>query len=414
MGADVTRATCPERGPERAPQHWRRRRASVGACAMTALSLLALLVVAGCGAASTAPNGRQTPGPRPSASPPVSAPTTQPSPLSALHAQGAQLVDAAGHNVTLRGAMIESSFAYIKSWQQGQDPTQILTPATFATMASWHMNIVRLNISYWVYLQNPNLFMSRLDEVVAAAHAAGLYVTLDYHDDKQSGDTAPDAMMRTETVTFWKIIASHYRADPMMLFDPMNEPNYPNWEEWANGNGADVVGYRQVVAAIRSVGAQQMIVLEPGHACSSCAHASWEGVSQYLPNDPNLVFSLHVYNTIISGNPQEWDATWGPTLGHYPIYYGEWGVLPHADHPALCQGLTSANADAVTNSFLAYTQARGANWTAWDFTPINLIQNFSAFTPTTFQAGAPWACEDSSAAQAGMGADVRAFLAAHP
>lgn len=374
------------------------------------LLVMLMAVVAGCASASGRPSSLATAG--------ATAAGAQPTAASGgagamLHVQGARIVDAAGREVVLRGAMIPTSLAYINRYAKGQDPTQILNAATFTAMASWHMNAVRINISYWIYQVNPTLYLSQLDRAVAAAHAAGLYVILDYHDDKQSGDQSADGVMHATTVTFWQIIASHYKSDSMMLFDPMNEPKYSDWQTWLNGDGAGIVGYQQIIAAIRGVGANQIIVLEPGHGCN-CGSSIWQGVDRYLPGDPNVIFSQHDYAEVVSGNPQAWDAAWGPILGRYPIYYGEWAVLPHANYPIFCRGLTSDNADTVTNTFLAYLQARHANWTAWDFNPSNLVQSFTGYEPTTFQSGAPWSCEDSSAAQAGMGLDIKQFLAAHP
>ncbi len=369
-------------------------------------ALLLALLVAGCGVGagkiSVRRSGTSTPTAAASGSPP-------PTGLGMLHTQGTQVVDSAGHVLLLRGAMIPTSFAYINRWQKGQDPTQILSSVTFEAMASWHMNAVRINISYWIYQLNPTLYMSRLDQAVRAANASGLYVILDYHDDHQSGNPSPDGLMHTESVTFWKIIAAHYAANPMMLFDPINEPKYADWQTWLNGDGSGVVGYQQMIAAIRATGAQQIIVVEPGQGCG-CGHSTWQGIGSYLPSDPSIMYSMHDYAEVVRGSPSIWDAGWGPILGHYPIYYGEWAVLPHADHPVFCAGLTSSNADAVTNAFLTYMQSRQANWTAWDFAPYNLIQSFASYAPTTFQSGAPWSCEDPSAAQAGMGMDVMQYL----
>ena len=373
--------------------------------------LVAVILVTGCGSA-TAGRVSLPPTPRPTLGA-SSAGALTPTSSGMPQVRGAEIVDSSGNTLLLRGAMIPTSLAYINRWAKGQDPTQTLDAATFTAMAGWHMNVVRINISYWIYLLNPTLYMSQLDRAVAAAHAAGLYVILDYHDDKQSGDQNADGVMHATTLTFWRIIASHYKADPMMLFDPMNEPKYADWQTWLNGNGAGVVGYQQIIAAIRGVGAKQIIVLEPGHGCA-CGYSTWQGVDHYLPSDPNIIFSQHDYAEVVSGNPRTWDAAWEPVLGRYPIYYGEWAVLPHANYPIFCQGLTSDNADTVTNTFLDYLQARHANWTAWDFNPSNLVQSFTGYEPTTFQAGAPWSCEDSSAAQAGMGLDIKQFLATHP
>lgn len=369
------------------------------------LLLVALLMV-GCDI-GPGQNARVTPTPRAAPGGPF-----VPTGNEMLQVRGAQIVDARGRTVVLRGAMIPTSFAYINRWQKGQDPTQMLNASTFETMARWHMNAVRINISYWIYLLDPELYMRRLDQAVSAAHAVGLYVILDFHDDKQSGNPSADGMMHAETLTFWKIIASYYKADSMMLFDPINEPKYADWQTWLNGDGSGVVGYRQVIAAIRSTGARQIIVLEPGDGSTNTTSA-WAGIERYLPTDRNIMFSQHEYGNVVSGSPQSWDASWGNILGRYPIYYGEWAVLPNADHPVACRGLTSANADTITNTFLDYLQARHANWTAWAFNPSHLVQSFTDYAPTTFQSGAPWSCEEPSAAHAGMGLDIKLFLSAH-
>src|SRR6266849_1624466 len=67
------------------------------------------------------------------------------------HAQGAQIVDGSGNPILLRGAMMESAFAYIKPWQAGQNPLDTLNTKTFTAMHSWGMNALRMNISNWIY-----------------------------------------------------------------------------------------------------------------------------------------------------------------------------------------------------------------------------------------------------------------------
>lgn len=379
------------------------------AYALASTVLFLALLLAGCASGSGVHSGGT-----PTATP-TATPSGPPVPTSNGYPQvrGARIVDGSGITLLLRGAMIPTAFAFINRWQKGQDPTQMLNAATFQAMASWHMNAVRINISYWIYQLAPALYMSRLDQAVAAAHAAGLYVILDYHDDIQSGNPSADGLMHAETITFWQIIAAHYKSDKMMFFDPINEPKYADWQTWLNGDGSAVIGYQQIIATIRGAGAPQIIVLEAGRGCN-CGRSAWSGVAKYLPSDPNIIFSQHDYADVVSGNPQTWDAAWGPILGHYPIYYGEWAVLPHADHPVFCKGLTSDNAASITNTFLNYMLARNANWTAWDFNPTNLIQDATSYAPTTFQSGAPWSCEGASAAQAGMGQVVKQFLAAHP
>jgi hypothetical protein len=86
-------------------------------------------------------------------------------------------------------------------------------------------------------------------------------------------------------------------------------------------------------------------------------------------------------------------------------------MLPNPNHPVFCQGVTSANADQFTNTFLTYMDSIHANWTAWAFNTSHLIQDEKSFTPTNFQTGAPWSCP--TGVGTGMGQDVKNFLSTH-
>jgi aryl-phospho-beta-D-glucosidase BglC (GH1 family) len=330
------------------------------------------------------------------------------------HVQGTQLIDGNGQPLILRGAMIESPFAYIKGWQRKKDPLTNLNTTTFTAMAQqWHMNALRMNISEWIYNLDPANYLAKLDTAVQQANAAGLYVILDFHDDRQSGAVAPydDGMLHKVSLTWWKTMATHYLNYPMVLYDPINEPQYPSWPTWLHGNGGDTVGYADVITAIRSTGAQQIIIVEPGKAGgTTLLDKGWAAFDPVTLTDPNIMYSKHMYEGIISGNPTIWDQQWGALLNTHPIFYGEWALLPHSLHPTQCKGLTSANADSVLNSFLTYLGQRQASWTAWDFLPHNLIEDTTDFKPTSFATGAPWICGSPSAAQAGMGTVVQNYL----
>jgi hypothetical protein len=332
-----------------------------------------------------------------------------------LYVQGPQIYDGSGHPLLLRGAMIESSFAYLHSWQNGKNPLLVLNASTFHAMTQqWYMNAVRINISQWVYDTNPSVYLTRLDTAVQEANAAGLYVILDFHDNPQSGAQHPydDGMLHKISLAWWQTMAQHYLNDPMILFDLINEPGYTSWNVWLNGNGGDVVGMKAVIAAIRSTGARQLIVLEPGGAGGgkSPEEGGWASFDPRTISDPSIVYSKHAYDGVIKGNPTIWDQQWGALLHTHPIYYGEWAVLPNSLTISQCKGLTSTNADVITRAFLNYLEQRNANWTAWDFKSFNLIKDASSFAPTSFAMGASWRCGDASAGQAGMGKDVQDYL----
>jgi aryl-phospho-beta-D-glucosidase BglC (GH1 family) len=353
-------------------------------------------------------------------------------PTGMPHVQGTQIVDAQGRPFLLHGAQLESPFNNIKSWQQGKRPTQMFTSATFQSMAQqWHMNSLRLPISNWELTQFGTEYMNQLDTIVQEANQAGLYVILDLHDNPKAGSpyTNKDSTLpKTQDAAFWQTIAAHFKTNPMVMFDPYNEPQEPSWNTWLNGggttsDGATIVGFQDLVNAIRSTGAQQIIVLEPGSAgggkSNQNATGAEEGGWSNFPlsdaiKDPNVVYSLHVYQGITQSAAQQ-AAKWGPVLGHYPLIYGEWAFLTNGEGKsgsAHCQNLPTngAGATQVVQNFLNYAASIHASWIAWQFEPPYLVQNMTTYAPTTFPA--TLTCGDTKAV-VGMGTVVQQWTVQH-
>lgn len=347
-------------------------------------------------------------------------------PTGVPHVVETQLVDANGRPLQLRGAQIESPFNYIQGWDAGKTPAKVMNaPTTFQVMArQWHMNALRLPISNWIYAKDSTNYLNQLDEIVQEANAAGLYVILDLHDDMKAGSPYDlnATLPKVEDLNFWKIIAAHYKSNPMVMFDLYNEPKEPNWNVWRNGgvviDGAHVVGFQEMVNAIRSVGAQQVIVLEPGSAGhnGNANNNPEEGGWATFPisdaiNDPNVMYSLHVYQDI-SQPVQVQEQKWGPLLNHEALYYGEWAFLPNGagkSAVAHCQSLptSGAQADQIVTAFLNYMASIHASWTAWEFAPPYMVQSYSSYAPTVFPP--TFSCGTSDAI--GMGSIIKQYLA---
>ena len=337
--------------------------------------------------------------------------TFTPSATGFPYVRGNQIIDGSGHPLILHGAMIQTAFAYIAPWQQGQNPLKILNSTTFNAMRSWNMNAIRINISYWIYRLDPALYMSRLDTAVSQANQAGLYVVLDFHDDLQSGSPYGDAVMHPESITFWSIIAKEYLTNSMVMFDLVNEPHYADWQTWLNGNGGNIVGHQAVVRAIRSLGARQIIIAESLEDGAS----GFSTIGSNLISDPNIVYSIHIYlSDLFNGSertPTGWSAKFGNLSATHPVYIGEWAFLPNANYPTFCANITPAQATQVVQNFLAYMQQHSISWTAWSFTASHLIQNYATYAPTTLNA--PWCCGQGPVCSAGMGEILKTYLVTH-
>src|SRR6266566_703595 len=329
------------------------------------------------------------------------------------YVSGTQLIDASGNPLILRGTQVETSFMYAGSWKTKNNVTSKLNPTVFNQMTTnWHMNVLRLSLSNWIYASDPVNYMNLLDQVVQQANQAGLYVILNLHDDKKSGSPygTGAAVPKPETVDFWQTIATHYLNNTMVMFEVFNEPQYPDANTWLNGGGTvtgstgkstTIVGMQALVDAIRSTGAPQIIVI--GGVATAITG------NQFI-QDPNIVYTRHVYQQVPSGNPTAWDALWGPLKGQYPLDFGEWALLPNTTLASRCKGATMANADQLVTNFMNYMDQNGINWTAWQFDTYDLIQDHTTFTPTRLDdPNNPWVCP-SPTSTAGMGAVVQQHL----
>src|SRR5205807_1858484 len=145
-------------------------------------------------------------------------------------------------------------------------------------------------------------------------------------------------------------------------FDAFNEPAYIDGPSWVNGGGtmigstgktAPILGMQTLVNAIRAVGAKQIIFI--GGLAFPVTYAAQTGI-QLSIKGRNIVYTKHVYNAVASGNPTMWDAQLGYFKDLYPIYYGEWALLPNpnASQPQRCLGATMQNANQLVTNFLNY------------------------------------------------------------
>lgn len=335
---------------------------------------------------------------------------------------GTHLVDSSGNLLVLRGAQIETLLVNASVWSYNTSLgskfaalQRSASTSVFNEMhTNWHMNALRFPISNWIYTSDPTDYMTLLDFVVQQANQAGLYVVLDLHDNLKSGSPygTHANVLKPESISFWKTIASHYLANTMVMYDLFNEAQYPDANTWLNGGGTitgstgkstSIIGMQACVDAIRSVGAKQILIIGGVHVMAT---------TTLRINDPNIMYTVHVFHRVATG--LGWSSDWGNLIGHYPLFYGEWGLLVNTGARNRCTGVTPANADQKVINFMNYLQQNGMNWIAWEFDSPYLILNHSNFAPTSFDdPNHPWFC-GSAHALAGMGTVVKTYMASLP
>lgn len=227
-----------------------------------------------------------------------------------IDVRGNQLVDKQSEPVRLLGVNrpgLEYQCIYGKGFFEGPSDQ-----ASVRAMKSWHINAVRVQLNESCWLGHPWIqpglsgtpYREAVRGYVNRLARAGLYVILELQWAAPGKNWAtgiipqPDA---DHAVDFWRSLATEYRDDRAVLFDLYNEPHDIDWNCWANGCEAHdqwfgsyrAVGMGELVATVRSTGAQQPIML---------GGLDWardlSGWLEFLPDDPSdaLVASNHTYD----------------------------------------------------------------------------------------------------------------------
>jgi aryl-phospho-beta-D-glucosidase BglC (GH1 family) len=355
---------------------------------------------------------------------------------------GNHLVDENGNTVQLRGVNVSGlEFVAIGNWDPSNpwgSQTGTATP-DWDTIKTWGTNAVRLplNEASWLGLTcidvggysgtagatikaDPGAnYQATVEQSVAQATAAGLYVILDLHwaaPNNASGTplcpTVQNPMADTDhSIAFWTSVANQFKGNPAVVFELFNEPFLGNtslvgntpWPDLLNGGTVSTfvytggsgsmnltwstAGMQQLLDAVRGTGATNVVL---------SSTLSWaqqmDGWLQYKPTDPigQLGAVWHPYpytesevacgpdGIITVGEPQcaslEMAAVQAIVAAGYPVVATEFGdTIGGSTAPWASILLPFADTNGV--SYLGWVWD---NWTATE----NLLITDAAGDPT--------------------------------
>jgi endoglucanase len=326
-----------------------------------------------------------------------------------LHVSGNELVDQNGAQVVLHGMdRSGTEFACVQGKGIFDGPND---QTSIDAIKSWGaaVNAVRvpLNEACWnaeSYV-NPayagTTYINAIKAYVSLLNANGLVAILDLHwtDGAYTGPSSgcssaqatcqkpmPDA---AQAIPFWTSVASTFKGNDAVVFDLFNEPyasratggTTSGWQCWENGGSCagisyQVAGMQQMVNAVRSTGASNVLMLGGEEYANDLT-----GWLQYKPTDPDndLVASWHSYNFNACSNQACWNSQIAPVIAAVPVVAGEIGEND-------CSGsyldpLTTW-LDTQHTSYLAWTWN---DWTGGCSSGPVLITDYTG-TPTAYGA----------------------------
>jgi len=275
-------------------------------------------------------------------------------PAPQLHVSGNKLLNSSGQQVILRGVN-RSGAEYSCVNGTGIFDGEMDQTAINA-IKSWGSNAVRmpLNEACWngeSYVNSAYSganYQNAIKSEVSLMNASGLVVILDLHwtDGTYTGPSAgcssaqavcqkpmPDA---AQAIPFWTSVASAFKGNNAVIFDLFNEPyasradnnnSAEGWQCWATGSpctgiGYQVAGMQQMINAVRSTGANNVIMLGGEEYANDLT-----GWLANKPTDPdnNLVASWHSYNFNACNTQSCWTSQVAPVIAAVPVIAGEIG-----------------------------------------------------------------------------------------
>jgi endoglucanase len=245
----------------------------------TSLKLWSLFIAAAAAASLSAcirlanQNGGAPGAPNAEASKPIPPPQGRLAPVARygqLSVKGAQLVDAKGAPVVLRG----QAFGWDNWWPQYYNASVVQW-----LRDDWCVDAVRPAMGIepgGAYLSSPETSKARMVAVVDAAIAAGVYVIIDWHAHK---------LHEKEAVAFFSEMAERYGKQPNVIYEIYNEPEkeqtWPEVKAYATA----------VIAEIRKHDPDNLVIV---------GSPEWDQRIDLVQADPlqgqlNVMYSVHFY-----------------------------------------------------------------------------------------------------------------------
>merc|ERR1719384_1629713 len=270
--------------------------------------------------------------------PPTPTPGTQPTGPVAQHGRlrvsGNNIVGEHGDPVQLKG------MSFFWSQWQGQYYTEGVVNWL---VDDWRCSLVRAVLGIHEssgYLQDPGTEKAKIELVVNAAIAKGIYVIIDWHDHHAENHV-------NQAKGFFDEMARKYGSYPHVLFETYNEPLGVSW------SGVIKPYHEQVVPVIRAH-SQNVIILGNRNWCQHPDEAARDPVS-----GSNLAYTIHFYATTHKGELR--DKVVQAKSAGAAVFATEWGT---------CRADGDGNLDlaetGVWLDFLAYHGVSYANWAVSD------------------------------------------------
>ena len=294
---------------------------------------------------------------------------------------GNKFINEAGQKIQFKGysSSDPDKLVYNGKWNQGY----------FDEMKAWGANLVRFPIHPAAWRKHgKNAYLSLVDQGVAYAKNAGMYVIIDWHSIGNLKSELFQAenyeTTKKETFEFWRAMAIRYKDNPTVaFFELYNEPTVFNgqlgtctWAEWKALN-------------------EEMITIIRAHGCKAIplvAGFNWAYDLTPVKDNPinaaGVAYVSHPYPQKRE-KPWEdkWTADWGFVAEKYPVILTEIGFCGADDIGAHIPVISD---ESYGDAMMAYCKKTGISFVAWVFDVNWAPRMFSDWNYTPSRQGKYW------------------------
>jgi aryl-phospho-beta-D-glucosidase BglC (GH1 family) len=206
-----------------------------------------------------------------------------------------------------------------------------------------------------------------MDRLVQWAHKDGIFIIIDLHcaPGGQTGTNIDDSHgypwlytdgeAQAHTIAVWTRIAKHYASDPTVLgYDLLNEP-IPHFPQLQRYNKDLEPLYRRIVAAIREVDPNHLVIL---------GGAQWDSNFKVFgpPFDKNAMYTFHKY----------WTAPDVTVIREYLDFRDKY-------HVPIWLGESGENKDEWIAAFVKTLEENQIGWCFWPYKKMDAASSVVTF-----------------------------------
>jgi len=319
-----------------------------------------------------------------------------------IRTEGNRVVNASGNPVQLRGMSL--------FWSQSRDGRQFYNETAIRHLRQdWNADVVRaamgINLNWagdeQAYLSDRAGNRGRVETVIRAATAQGMYVIVDWHAYYQHTNNQSNTLPPVqEAIDFFRGLSTAFpqSTHPNIIWEIFNEPVGPHQDQGGGAGatqfwtGSMVPWLEPVARAIRANNDNRLIITGTPFFCQAPDIASANPLR--MANGslvPHVAYSAHFYAA--GTNPSTPSGLNDHNLGlkqriirtmmvhRLPVFVSEMGTVA-------ADGAGAHNA-ANSNVWMDFMRQYQIGWAAWSFSAMN--QSSAAFNPgTPASPSSPW------------------------